>query len=69
MPDRSLADLDGVQERAHASALDIQPRDGVGSAPYTHYHADYNAGAENTIYDGGDKPSASLLPVIPAKAE
>ena len=25
----------------------------LGSAPYTHYHADYNAGAENTIHAGG----------------
>ena len=25
-----------------------------GSAPYTHYHADYNAGAVNTVYAGGD---------------
>jgi hypothetical protein len=47
--------------------VDIQPRDGVGSAPYTHYHADYNSGAENTIYSGGDKPSYLLLPIIPAR--
>ena len=48
-------------------SVDIQPRDGVGSAPYTHYHAEYNAGATNTIYAGGDKPSYILLPVIPKK--
>jgi hypothetical protein len=47
--------------------VDIQPRDGVGAAPYTHYHADYNAGAQNTIYSGGDKHSYLLLPVIPPK--
>jgi putative CocE/NonD family hydrolase len=47
--------------------MDIQPRDGVGSAPYTHYHADYNAGAQNTIYAGGEKGSYLLLPIIPPK--
>jgi hypothetical protein len=34
---------------------------------YGHYHADYNLGAENTIYSGGDKPSYLLLPIIPAR--
>jgi predicted acyl esterase len=56
-----------VLGKGHKLRLDIQPRDGVGSAPYTHYHADYNAGAENTIYAGGDKLSYMLLPIIPAK--
>lgn len=56
-----------VLQKGHKLRLDVQPRDGVGSAPYTHYHADYNAGAENTIYAGGDKLSYLLLPVIPAK--
>ena len=45
----------------------IKLRDGAGSQMYGHYHADYNLGAENTIYSGGDKPSYLLLPVIPAK--
>ena len=31
-----------------------------------HYHADYNSGAINTIYAGGDKDSYLLLPVIPS---
>jgi len=31
----------------------------------THFHADYNTGAENTIYAGGETPSYLLLPVIP----
>jgi uncharacterized protein len=53
--------------KGHRLRIDIQPRDGVGSAPYTHYHADYNAGAENTVYAGGAKASYLLLPVIPAK--
>ena len=53
--------------KGHKLRVDIQPRDGQGSAPYTHYHADYNAGAENTIYAGGDRPSYRLLPVIPPK--
>jgi predicted acyl esterase len=56
-----------VFEKGHKLRLDVQPRDGVGSAPYTHFHADYNAGAENTVYAGGDKASYLLLPVIPPK--
>jgi uncharacterized protein len=53
-----------VFRKGHRIRLDIQPRDGVGSASYLHYHADYNTGT-NTIYAGGDKPSYLLLPVIP----
>jgi hypothetical protein len=56
-----------VLRKGHKLRLDIQPRDGVGSAPYTHYHGDYNAGAENTIYSGGDKASCLLVPIIPPK--
>jgi hypothetical protein len=56
-----------VLAKGHRLRVDVQPRDGIGSAPYTHYHADYNSGAENTIYSGGDKPSWILLPVIPPK--
>jgi predicted acyl esterase len=50
--------------KGHRIRLDVQPRDGVGSVHYTHYHADYNDGT-NTIYSGGDKDSYLLLPVIP----
>ncbi len=57
-----------VFRQGHKLRVDIQPRDGVGSAPYTHYHAEYNAGAENTIYAGGDKASYLLLPIIPPKS-
>src|SRR5262249_44635544 len=53
-----------VLKKGHRIRLDIQPRDGIGSAPYTHYHADYNVG-ENTIYSGGDKDSFLLVPIIP----
>jgi predicted acyl esterase len=56
-----------VFKQGHKLRLDVQPRDGLGSAPYTHYHADYNAGAQNTIYSGGDKQSYLLVPIIPAK--
>ena len=56
-----------VIKKGHKLRVDIQPRDGIGSEPYTHYHAEYNAGAKNTIYAGGDKASYILLPVIPAK--
>jgi putative CocE/NonD family hydrolase len=53
--------------KGHRIRVDVQPRDGVGSAPYTHYHCDYNAGAENSIHCGGAHPSHITLPVIPAK--
>lgn len=53
-----------VFRKGHRIRLDIQPRDGVGSAPYTHYSADYNTG-ENTIYTGGSTASYLMLPVIP----
>jgi predicted acyl esterase len=55
-----------VFKRGHRIRLDIQPRDGVGSVHYTHYHADYNTGT-NTIHAGGEHASYLLLPVIPAK--
>jgi len=53
-----------VFKKGHRIRLDIQPRDGVGSQGYMHYHADYNTGT-NTIYAGGDQESYLLLPVIP----
>jgi uncharacterized protein len=55
-----------VFRKGHRIRLDIQPRDGVGSQSYMHYHADYNVGT-NTIYAGGERESYLLLPVIPAK--
>jgi uncharacterized protein len=55
-----------VFRKGHRVRLDVQPRDGVGSAPYTHYAADYNTG-NNTIFTGGSRASYLLLPVIPAK--
>ena len=55
-----------VFRKGHRIRLDVQPRDGVGSQGYMHYHADYNTGT-NTVHAGGDKPSYLLLPVIPAK--
>ena len=56
-----------VFKKGHQLRLDIQPRDGQGSAPYTHYHADYNAGAVNAVYAGGATPSYLMVPVIPAQ--
>ena len=53
-----------VFKKGHRIRLDIEPRDGIGSAPYTHYHADYNDG-ENTIHSGGDKELYLLVPIIP----
>ena len=55
-----------VFKKGHRIRLDVQPRDGLGSSHYMHYHADYNSGATNTVYAGGDKASYLLLPVIPA---
>lgn len=55
-----------VFRKGHRIRLDIQPRDGAGSAPYTHYSADYNTG-DNTVYTGGSMASHLLLPVIPTK--
>ena len=55
-----------VFRKGHRIRLDIQPRDGVGSQSYMHYHADYNSGA-NSIYSGGEYESYLLLPVIPTK--
>jgi putative CocE/NonD family hydrolase len=53
-----------VFRKGHYIRLDVQPRDGVGSAGYLHYHADYNTGS-NIIYAGGERESYLLLPVIP----
>ena len=55
-----------VFKKGHRIRLDIQPRDGLGSQGYMHYHADYNTGT-NTIYSGGEHDSYLLLPVIPAQ--
>ena len=56
-----------VFKKGHKLRLDITPRDGVGTQHFTHYSADYNAGANNTIYAGGDRASYLLLPVIPSR--
>jgi uncharacterized protein len=52
-----------VFAKGHRLRLDIQPRDGFGSAPYTHYNGDYNSG-RNTLHMGGRFDSYLLLPVI-----
>jgi putative CocE/NonD family hydrolase len=56
-----------VFRKGHRIRLDIQPRDGIGSQSYMHYHADYNTGT-NTVYSGGDRESYLLLPIVPPKA-
>jgi predicted acyl esterase len=53
-----------VFRKGHRIRLDIQPRDGLGSQSYMHYHADYNTGT-NTIHAGGEREGYLLLPVIP----
>ena len=55
-----------VFKKGNRIRLDLQPRDGVGSQGYLHYHADHNTGT-NTLYAGGERKSYLLLPVIPAK--
>lgn len=55
-----------VFKKGHRIRLDVQPRDGVGSQGYMHYHADYNSGS-NTVYAGGERESFLLLPVIPQR--
>jgi len=56
-----------VFPKGHRIRLDIQPRDGLGSAPYTHYHGDYNTAGKNTVYTGGKNASYILLPIIPSR--
>ncbi len=53
-----------VFRQGHRIRLDVQPRDGIGSQGYMHYHADYNTGT-NTVHAGGQYESYLLLPVIP----
>jgi uncharacterized protein len=55
-----------VFKKSHRIRLDVQPRDGIGSQGYLHYHADYNTGT-NTVYAGGERESYLLLPVIPPR--
>jgi len=47
------------------SAVVVEPRNGVGSAPCTLFSADYNT-EDNAIYTGGAMASRLLLPVISA---
>jgi uncharacterized protein len=56
-----------VFKKGHRIRIDIQPRDGVGASAYRHYHADYNIGAQNSVFTGGDMQSYLVLPVIPPK--
>jgi putative CocE/NonD family hydrolase len=56
-----------VFRKGHRIRLDISPADGVGTQHFSHFHADYNQGAETTLHAGGDKASYLLLPVIPPK--
>ncbi len=57
-----------VFKKGHRVRLDIQPRDGVGSAPYTHYHADYSTGGYNTVHTGGSMASYLMLPIVPPRS-
>jgi predicted acyl esterase len=56
-----------VFAKGHRIRLDIQPVDGVASAPYTHYNADYKTGL-NQIHVGGTTPSYLLVPIIPTRS-
>jgi predicted acyl esterase len=53
-----------VFAKGHQLRLDVQPRDGIGSSGYLHYHADYNTGT-NTIHTGGKYESFLYLPIVP----
>jgi putative CocE/NonD family hydrolase len=57
-----------VYSKGHRIRLDIQPRDGIGSAPYLHYPAAYNTGGVNTVHTGGKMASYLMLPIIPPKS-
>jgi hypothetical protein len=54
-----------VIKKGNRLRLDISPKDGHGSAHFTHYHADYNDDAVNTLHMSKDRPACLLLPVIP----
>ena len=54
-----------VFRKGHRLRLDIQPNDGIGSAPTTHYSADYNTDT-NSVFCGGATDSYLLMPFIPA---
>ena len=56
-----------VFRKGHKLRLDIGSVDGVGSLYFSHFHADYNAGARNSVHAGGEHASYLLLPVIPPK--
>ena len=56
-----------VFKKGHRIRLDISPVDGHGSLYFTHFHADYNQGARNTVYAGGARSSYLMLPIIPPK--
>ena len=58
-----------VFRKGHRLRLDITPRDGAGSGHFTHYNADYNAGATNAVHSGGKRLSWLLLPVIPVQSK
>ena len=56
-----------VIKKGYKLRLDISTRDGHASAHFTHYHADYNAEAFNTIHSSKAKPAYLVLPIIPPK--
>jgi predicted acyl esterase len=56
-----------VFSKGNKLRLDVSPADGVGTQHFTHFPADYNAGAEATVHSGADHPSYVLLPIIPKK--
>ena len=55
-----------VFSAGHRLRLDIQPRDGVGSSNYSHYHGDYKTGT-NTLHTSPERPCFLLLPIIPVR--
>ncbi len=53
-----------VFAKGHRIRLEIQPRDGIGSAPYAHNSANHNSGT-NTLFAGGGRASYLVLPIVP----
>ena len=53
--------------REFFTALSAMPGRVSASGLNTIRNADYNAGAQNSLYSGGDRQSWLLVPIIPPK--
>jgi len=55
-----------VLKKGIACRVDVQPRDGIHAAPYTHYHADYTS-APRTPSHGRRHGVRTVAPSVPAE--